>query len=165
MLSTIERPRKWQLRPVKQRVCNKPLRNVDLMFMGCAWNAPQFAHSKMMTAAWLDSSASRMTSDSRSLSSNRNSKRGDTSVFSFLSFTVSSILLRWYGLFYFILILSTDINYSTRDGLNTDTEMCTKQDLIKQRKLCVYALTRALRILSGSSSTTLGISWMPTNKV
>src|SRR6266853_3258664 len=33
--------------------------------------------------------------------------------------------------------------------------MCTKQDLIKQRKLCVNALTCALRMLSGSSSLLL----------
>ena len=101
----------------------------------------------------------------RSLFLNRNSKQGVTSVFSFPSFTVSSILLRWYGLFYFILILSTDINCSTGDGLNTDIEMCTKQDLIKQRKPHMNALTHAPRMLSSSSSTTLGVSWMPTNKV
>jgi hypothetical protein len=86
-------------------------------------------------------------------------------VFFFPSFTISSILLRWYGLFYFILILSTDINCSTGDGLNTGIEMCTKQDLIKQRKLHTNALMCALRMLSGGSSTALGISWMPTNKV
>ena len=89
-------------------------------------------------------------------------KARGTSVFSFPSFTASSILLRWYGLFYFILILSTNINYSTGDGPNIGIKICTKQDLIKWRKPYANALTC---MLSSGSSTALGISWMPTDKV
>ena len=54
---------------------------------------------------------------------------------------------------------------STGNGLNTDTEMCLKQGLIKQKKLHTDALMCALRMLSSSSSTALSISWMLTDKV
>ena len=148
--------RKWWPRQACQRACSRCLRSVGSMFVRCEWSAPQSAHLRTTTIAWLSFSASKMIFKTKYHSSNRIFACVVIFVFSFPSSIVSWIRLKWCVKTAFILILSTkQSNYSIRDGLNTGTETFTKIGLMRPRKSHMNALMHAPLTSSSSSSIDL----------
>ena len=151
--------RRWQQNLVRQKGSYRLWKSVGSKSTR-RWkqNAPQSVPLRMRNAAWPKFWASRMTFSFKNLFSRRRLQNEDTSVSSSPNFTANWILLRWFVFILFHCYLILNI-YSTRAGVNTDTDRYIRRHLQMQKPLCTNALMGALLMLLGVSSITLGSSW------